>query len=125
MAVFLRELFQALGQIARPDNDIRPVSLGKGIHILDKNLMLGQLLQNLRQRTGHVRTTAANHIGQNHCEIYRTLYFYRLVYVGHNQTKDTEIRSLRHTESVHVDTLFTQSFGHFVDSPAFVFQENG
>lgn len=63
MAVFLRELFQALGQIARPDNDIRPVSLGKGIHIFDKNLMLGQLLQNLRQRTGHVRATDANHIG--------------------------------------------------------------
>ena len=89
------------------------IGLCKGIHILNENLLFGQVLQYHSQRAGHIGTRKTNHIGRHHSKILFTQYFYRLVHIRHNQSQNTKICCFGHTKSVHIDTVCSQSM-HYI-----------
>ena len=91
MTMMCLKHFQTLRHVIRLNNHMSLIGLCKGIHILNENLLFGQVFQYHSQRAGHIGTRKTNHIGRHHGKVLFTQYFHCLIHIRHNQSQNTEI----------------------------------
>ena len=124
MHLNLSKQLLALLYVVRTDYDISILAARKGIHIFDENVLLGKLVEYRRQLTSHVGATDANHISEHYSEVIIAKHLNSLVHIADDETQDTELSSLCHTEGMHIDAIGSQYLCHVVDSSRLVLKKN-
>ena len=73
------------------------VAIGKGIHVLDEDTLLREVLEHNGQRTAHVRTYETDDVGDLHCEVMLLKNLIGLLWIRDDTTENTEVTVIRNT----------------------------